>query len=157
MKFILMFLLIPTMALGTVTTGVFTKPKPVKLEEPKESKEEKKERLEEICEQLLEEGEPDIIAAGFHVRVGKGAEWIIDNLNKPYGWSFTGYSSLKINEKGSRSRWKIGMINGELDWSTYDELDQRGRHVEQNYQLLEEWNQRRSREAVFGVCFIKEF
>ena len=80
-------------------------------------------QLDEICEQLLEEGPPETIAVGPHVKLGKISKWVIDNTNKPDGWSFTGYASLKADKQGNLSRWKVGIINGELDWVTYEDID----------------------------------
>jgi hypothetical protein len=119
-----------------------------------EKETQKIERLEEICEQLIEEGFPNTIVVGPHIKAGKAAEWVINNVNRADGWSFTGYASLKINNEGNKSRWKIGIINGELDSTTHNDLCQRR---EPNYTLLEEWNQRKTKEMVFGISFIKEF
>lgn len=111
-------------------------------------------KLDDVCEQLIDEGVPTTVAIGPHVKAGEAVEWFIYNTNKIDGWGFTGYADLKIDKDNNRSRWKFGMINGELDWSTYNQLNRRR---EPNYQLLEEWNQRMTQEPVFGICFTKEF
>jgi len=141
---IVLLVMIPTIVLAT-TSEVFSK---------KETLKEKTERLDEVCEQLLEEGPPETVAVGPHVKMGKALEWFINNTNKPDGWSLTGYSSLKVDERGNMSRWKVGIINGELDWSTYQDIEGRN---EPSYRLLEEWNQRMSSEMVFGISFSREF
>jgi len=142
---IALLIMIPTIALATVSK-IFS--------EPKQIFKEKTERLDEVCEQLLEEGIPETVATVLHVRLGKSMEQAINNTNKPDGWSLTGYSSLKIDERGNMSRWKIGIINGELDWSTYQDIEGRN---EPSYRLLEEWNQRKNSEMVFGISFCREF
>ena len=86
-------------------------------------KSEQQKKLEEICIQFEEEGVPKEIAKGPHVQVGKAMEWVINNTNKPDGWSFTGFAELNVNEKGQFNRWKFGIINGELDWVTYENLE----------------------------------
>jgi len=109
-------------------------------------------KRDEICEQLLEEGLPETVAVGPHVKLGKISKWVIDNTNKPDGWSLTGYASLKVDKQGSLSRWKVGIINGELDWAIYEDINSYP-----DYQKLDEWNQRKNNEIVFGIFFCKEF
>jgi len=46
--------------------------------------------------------------------VEKRAEWIVENLVTPDGWSLTGYSSLKYDDELRASRWKIGFTGGEI-------------------------------------------
>ena len=118
-----------------------------------ETLEQKQERIDETCAQILEEGEPEPIDMGPYVILGNATKWVINNMNKPDGWSLTGYADLKIKDS-SYNRWKFGIINGELDWSLYQELEDRRlpRH-----ELLEEWNMRRNRDAVFGFVFTREF
>ena len=110
-------------------------------------------RLDEICEQLLEEGPPETVAVGPHVKLGKISKWVIDNANKPDGWSLTGYASLKADKRGNLSRWKVGIINGELDWATHENIN----NNYPDYQKLDEWNRRKNNEVVFGIFFCKEF
>ena len=148
LSIIVLLIMVPTIVLATASEILF-KPEP-----KKETFKEKTERLDEICEQLLEEGAPETVAVGPHVRLGRSIERAINNTNRPDGWSFTGYSSLKIDERGNMSRWKIGVINGELDWSTYQDIEGRN---EPSYRLLEEWNQRKNSEMVFGISFCREF
>jgi len=52
---------------------------------------------------------------GPHMIMGKSAVWVLSNLNKPDGWSITGYAKVKIDKQFRRSRWKFGIVNGELE------------------------------------------
>lgn len=145
------FIIIPTAVLATV--GTFkTEPEP----KWKESFRAKKERIDEICEQLIEEGSPKPIVRGPHVKLGKAVEWVATNINKPDGWSLTGFAKLKIHKDGNMSRWKFGIINGEQDWSLYQELD-KSRHHRSGFELLEDWNRRKNEGVTFGIYFTRTF
>jgi len=170
----LIFIAIPTFVLATTASKTETEPakelikeaeilvevkKPEKPKEPEKPKklsplEEKQKRINEICAQMLEEGPPQPIERGLRVKFGKAVEWVANNANKPDGWSLSGYAKLKMDKNGNMSRWKFGIINGELDWALYNELEDRNLY---RHEKLDEWNRRKQNRVVFGIFFSREF
>ena len=160
---LIIFIALPTFVMATTANKVAEKEPVVKevkeadiLMEVKPQMEtlaEKQKRIDKIIAHMLEEGPPEPIARGLHVKFGKAAEWVINNANKPNGWSLTGYAKLKISKRNI-SRWKFGIINGELDWSLYQELENSKMY---HHSLMNEWNMRKSREVIVGFSFSKEW
>jgi len=95
-------------------------------------------------------------AEGPHVRMGKAAEWGINNTAKANGWSFTGWSKTGLDEDFRPWRFHIGVISGELDANKAYDLSAQHRRIPR-YELLEEWERERTNAVVFGIVFIKRF
>ena len=83
--------------------------------------------------------------------IAKPIVWIIKNTVKPDGWSLTGYASLKIDRDNNINRWKIGIINPELDAHLYNQ---------EQWRDFERWQDRVNRResgVVFGIIFTRTF
>ena len=50
-----------------------------------------------------------------HHVVGNALEWITFNAVAVSGWSWTGYSSVSVDDQLRPTRWKFGLVGGELE------------------------------------------
>lgn len=83
--------------------------------------------------------------------VGVPIAFVANNAVKPDGWQLTGYSSVKLDRDNNVSRWKIGIVNTELESWRYEQA---------RWFDLERWQDRvnkSERSVVFGIHFFKEF
>lgn len=94
---------------------------------------------------------PVVPAGPLHRSLGERMVWISENLVRPDGWQLTGYSSLKVLPDGNIVRWKVGVINAELEFERYTEEDPA--MVERFVDRIN----RGERAPVIGVSFVRTF
>jgi len=85
--------------------------------------------------------------------VTKSIDWLVNNVNKPDGWSLTGYSMLRLTEDYNPFRIKLGIIDGEMLGSIADNMTEDNRHRGGIGQReLEEWRRwNRDGGVTFGI------
>ena len=93
---------------------------------------------------------------GVHVRLGKAAEWFINHSVKVNGWSFTGWSKTGLDEDFRPWRLHVGLIGGELDVNTATDLAEQPTPRPQ-WQVLEDWERRRTQGVAVGIVFTRSF
>lgn len=82
--------------------------------------------------------------------VGNAALWIVYNANTVSGWSWTGYSKVSLDQEFRASRWKFGLIGGELELMRYIH-DPYLRRMHDDEDLGMHYN------GVIGMHWMKEF
>ena len=89
---------------------------------------------------------PPDIPGPLYVKVSKKVDWVLNHLDTMDGWSFTGYSKLRMTRDFTPYRVKIGIINSDVtslahEDASNDPLWRQTLHGEQR------------RGVVFGISF----
>lgn len=106
--------------------------------------------LEEIKKVKPIEMPEYLYPSGPHMVLGNMLLWVANNSNKMEGWSLTGYSKVNLDSEYRLSRWKFGIIGGELE-AMRPIHDKNLRHLYENDDLGMQYG------AAIGIHFYKEF